>query len=235
LVEALKTNTAMTYIELDWRKLTIGSKYENKIADLTTRNKVFSHHKAMIDNNAKNLDFNFYINTNENEYKWSSGNLCTELQNSEYSREAPVWETDVGDGKVFKLLLGVLRSQFERDVNGSEKEKLKTLVETKTNSKGNSLLHLAAEKDAPEALELCKFLVEEIGVDFYQYLKDYVGRTAKDIAKRSKNTNMSDWAKTVGTLASILKKCCMCQTPRLFSQRLTPMIRSFQMTLSSRQ
>jgi len=152
LAEALKTNTTLTSIILIGNNY-IGVEYGKTIKHLIFRNKVFNHHEAMIKEHPKN----FYINTNEDEYEWSSGNKLLS------SSEGPVWETDMGDGKVFGLLLDVLRLQFQGD--GSEKEKLKFLVETKTNSKGSSLLHLAAGKVIPEALELCKFLVDDIGVD----------------------------------------------------------------------
>jgi Ran GTPase-activating protein (RanGAP) involved in mRNA processing and transport/serine/threonine protein kinase len=108
-----------------------------------------------------------------------------------------IWEVATGDGMLCKFVLDAFKIVLEKTLDSQRA--IKDLVDSSRNESGMTLLHLAARLDSKEALDLCKFLVDDVGVDFDTFT-DNKGRIALDIALGNGNAGINAWAKTVGTL-----------------------------------
>jgi hypothetical protein len=109
----------------------------------------------------------------------------------------PIWEVATGDGMLCKFTLDAFKQVLEKTL--APERAIKDLVDNNKNKDGVTLLQLAAGLDSKEALDLCKFLVEDVGVDF-DTIADNKRRTVRDIALGNGNDSINAWARTVGTI-----------------------------------
>ncbi len=72
------------------------------------------------------------------------------------------------------------------------------LIDRSTNEKGSNLLHVAISAQSPLALDLCKFLVSDLGANIDR-VKDAQGRSAREIGiLHSGSERIQEWARCVG-------------------------------------
>jgi serine/threonine protein kinase len=72
------------------------------------------------------------------------------------------------------------------------------LLDYSTNAHGSNLLHVTVSAQSPVALDLCKFLVSDLGANIDR-VKDAQGRSAREIGvHHSGSDKMQEWARCVG-------------------------------------
>jgi hypothetical protein len=156
---------------------------------LTRRNVIMRDHQAAISKDGQA----FYVTVPE-----EAGGSMGWSEKDDDSVIA-VWEAAKGDGKTLLLVRKELEGLVKSSKTEEEtKKQIKVLIDNETRSDGSTLMHVAASLDSPEALALCRFLVETVGAKLSD-VTDHSGRTALEIAIANSNPHMSGWAKSVGT------------------------------------